>query len=204
MVLSTDNCGRRGCHKMVANGMACERCCLWFHPNCTGLNSDQYEKMSNSGSKYVCVACIFQDTRLIDLLQASETCEAPQVAPKLQSTALDSTEEKLEKLQNSISQAHINLNAKMEHLLAELTGMRSALPSEMAAEKALRLSEQAIIDASIMLKDKAVREKQLIIWGKLTSSAPTETAQNILGAVLPDLPMSDVSAQRLHSKGKKS
>ena len=55
-------CGRRGCGKHVANGMACDQCSHWFHPNCTGLSESQYEAMNNQGRGYKCVSCTYSDS----------------------------------------------------------------------------------------------------------------------------------------------
>lgn len=194
--MSTDDlCGRRGCSKAVANGMQCQYCNKWFHANCTGLTEVQYGNLDNNSVPFSCMACRVdvdnvhvaptkQDASTAT--QALETCTVEYTITFLRDTILN--------MQKEASERH-------DQLMDEIRRIKLSLPTHAAAEKALELSKQAIIDASNDLTDHIKRETRVIFWGSFSKDIDVNLiSSSILSYAFNNSNQPTFTAHRLFSK----
>ena len=205
-------CGRRGCGKPVANGMACDGCSNWFHANCTGLSSDQYESMNNQGCGYRCMSCIYLDNshhrasavvsphsvktedweRLVD--------SVADLSKKIEALGIDMND-RFSQLRDTVYKVGSSISEKQFSLDAAVDRVACALPERAAADKVVKLSNQAIREAAEELKEKSLRSCRIILWGNFPPSAdPSNIATSVFKAILPDDDPSTVRACWLRAK----
>ena len=55
------------CH----SGIFCDSCSLWFHTNCIGMSSTEYDRLSNSKDDWYCTQCCTSVLQLPNCLQAA-------------------------------------------------------------------------------------------------------------------------------------
>ncbi|KAA3680178.1 uncharacterized protein DEA37_0009933 [Paragonimus westermani] len=157
---------------------------------------------------FICMSCLFRDSctsleaTLDPLLatpnkQKSGACKCGYKASKDVSAQIATVEKALNDTQRTLSDMKSELSSLNEYIAL-------ALPGAAAARKAVALSTAQIEEVATSLKDRALREKRLVLWGRFpTTLSPGEQARAVLNACFSPESTKMVSASRLRSKATK-
>jgi hypothetical protein len=210
-VVRSGNYGRRGCGRLVANGMQCCACEFWFHENCTGLSESQYASLSLSNSEFRCMACITNSTASapptsntdipvlqtpIEPLTDSSTGNNNDVASPSQlqsqlnglSSILHSILEHVERNGRSVTDMSDGI-AALTYRILRLEELCSTLPLARASKEAEKMSQHMIEEAASANADAAARAKNILVRGlQFSLNDPVQTATTLLSPVLAVFP----------------
>ncbi|KAA3677715.1 uncharacterized protein DEA37_0005469 [Paragonimus westermani] len=176
---------------------------------CTGLREDQYALLISSKRPFISMSSLFRDSctplkaTLDPLLatpnkQKSVACKCSYKASKDVSAQIATVEKALNDTQRTLSNMKSELRSLNEYIAL-------ALPGTAAARKAVALSTAQIEEVATSLKDRALREKRLVLWGRFpTTLSPGEQAGAVLNACFPPESTKMASASRLRSKATKT
>ncbi|KAA3681597.1 uncharacterized protein DEA37_0001520 [Paragonimus westermani] len=169
---------------------------------------DQYALVTSSKRSFICMSCLFRDSctplnaTLDPLLanpnkQKSGACKCGYKASKDVSAQIATVEKALNDTQRTLSDMKSELSSLNEYIAL-------ALPGAADARNAVALSTAQIEEIATSLKDRALREKKLVLWGRFpTTRSPREQARAVLNACFPLESTKIVSASRLRSKSIK-
>ena len=193
-MLNTDTCGRPGCHKDVANGMQCVHCEQWFHPNCTGLTSTQYQAINAGSTEYNCVSCLYGSLAIIPPSPRSTT--DAQCGPEAQSddnphtTPTDASTEDSRILQaryavlsTDIERLRSDSQVECRKLQAQIDDLKQKYSSSNVAVRAENLSNTTVREAAAQLSDRIIRQKRVIFWGTFLKGMEAVTLGRQLVAI---------------------
>lgn len=174
------------------HAMECSKCKKWIHKKCTGLSNEDYsktcEKVKKKGHKWLCKFCVSATPNATKTLKTDYSIA--DVMQKLEK--MDNGNQELLKMFDVQRKINQDLRAEIDQLKEQVRNLTLHRGEEANPLQTLR-----------EIDDREARKCNLMIFGCDETASDedkhldTELAQEIIGAVCPEIDTSKIRALRV-------